>query len=656
VPIRIGTATNWAFVTTGFYHTIAGQTNGSLWGWGRNAELQVGMSTIIARLLAPTRIGTASSWTEAAAGSDFTLAVQANGSLWGWGTNFYGGIGAGTIILQASIPLRIGTASNWKHVAAGFMHSLATRTDGTLWGTGRSDYGQVGDGTPEQRHSFVQIGTATNWDAIAAGTYHSAAQRSDGTLWGWGYNAYGQVGSDELTACTYQYFVTPLNISVVATPRRLANSIWASVTSSSSSHHVLAIRTDSSFWGWGLNHFNQLGDGVYGSWHVFPVQTAANRPWRSLATGYQHSAGISRDGRLWTWGYNYYGALGDGSLLEKRAPVQIGSATNWKSVSAGEYHTVAIRTDGTLWAWGLNSTGQLGDGSTTNRLVPTRVGTATNWVTVSAGGNYTVAIRADGTLWAWGSNVDYQLGDGTTINRSIPVQIGTAITWRKVSAGFGHTTAIRSDSSLWAWGANDYGQCGNGSIIAIRTPARVGMANDWLTVAAGRTHTVAVRTNGTLWGFGHNGYGQLGDPAIPSRTLLPLQLGTATDWRHVVAGARFTTALRINGTIWSWGENTYGQLGTPTYTYHPVLVSRSSIVAAMKQSRSRSVLQDVYPNPAHDKVHVPAIGNTPYRLLDLLGREQRSWPKKAVTLDLQGIKPGVYLLQNNLNSMRLIIE
>jgi len=252
----------------------------------------------------------------------------------------------------------------------------------------------------------------------------------------------------------------------------------------------------------------------------------------------------------------------------RHTPSQIGKATNWAFVSAssgvGRY-TVAIKTDGTLWAWGGNWDGVLGDGTTISREVPVQIGAATNWASVTASGTHTVAIRTDGTLWAWGRNWHGELGDGTTITLRInPTQIGTATSWASVSAGHGRTVAIRTDGTLWAWGRNWYGELGDGTTITPRiNPTQIGTATNWTYVSAGSMHTVAMRTDGTLWAWGNNSRGQLGDDTITHRNT-PVQIGTYTDWAYVSAGSEHTIAIKTDGSLWAWGSNSRGQLGDGT--------------------------------------------------------------------------------------------
>jgi len=264
---------------------------------------------------------------------------------------------------------------------------------------------------------------------------------------------------------------------------------------------------------------------------------------------------------LYGWGDNGDGALGDGTTTNRFTPVQVGTATDWASVSAGAHYTAAVKTDGTLWAWGDNGRGQLGDGTTTSHSSPVQVGTATDWAIVAAGASHTGAVKTDGTLWAWGGNFGGQLGDGTTTERHTPVQVGAATDWASVAAGDVHTVAVKTDGTLWVWGANDRGQLGVGTSGGFSpSPLHVGTATDWASVAAGYAHTVAVKTDGTLWAWGDNTYGQLGDGTSTNQPS-PVQVGAATNWASVAAGSLHTVTVKTDGTLWAWGLNNAGQLG-----------------------------------------------------------------------------------------------
>ncbi len=252
-----------------------------------------------------------------------------------------------------------------------------------------------------------------------------------------------------------------------------------------------------------------------------------------------------------------------------------------KNASVAGTLTVGTSTGGsqgaTLWAWGENNVGQLGDGTTNNNSTPEHIGTDTDWAQVSAEFEHTAAIKTNGTLWAWGDNSTYELGDGTTNNESTPEQIGTDTNWAQVSAGAYYTVAIKTDGTLWAWGDNGDGQLGDGTTISESSPEQIGTDTDWKQVSAGYNNfsTVAVKTNGTLWAWGDNSIGELGDgtdvgpdtcPTNDPCSTVPIQIGTDTDWAQVSAGTSHTVAVKTDGTLWAWGENNVGQLGDGTTT------------------------------------------------------------------------------------------
>jgi alpha-tubulin suppressor-like RCC1 family protein len=341
-----------------------------------------------------------------AGGSNRTLAIRTDGSLWAWGHNGYGQLGDDTTITKNK-PTQIGTATDWQTVAIGLYHSVALKTDGTLWTWGLNQWGQLGDNTTIDKHTPTQIGIATDWRFIATGTYHTLALKTDGTLWAWGANFDGRLGDGT-------------NIDKY-TPTQIGTGTWQSIAAGIS--HSAAIKTGGTLWTWGGNFQGQLGDGTKVDKNA-PIQIGTDANWRFIATSGYHNAAIRTDGILWSWGQNSFGQLGDNTLTDRLAPIQIGTATDWQSVSTGVSHSVALKNNGTFWAWGRNNEGQYGNGGFGfNKFVPTQVGTATDWQSISAGVDHTAFLKTDGTLWTSGSNFQGQIGNGTNTNVNIPTQV-----------------------------------------------------------------------------------------------------------------------------------------------------------------------------------------------------------------------------------------
>jgi len=193
-PVRVGTEKNWLDISAGDSHSLALKNEsgiaGSLWAWGDNFYGQLGDGTN-KNSNVPLKVGTATNWASVSAGGWHSLALKSNGSLWSWGWNFYGQLGDGTNT-NRNAPVAI-TGSNWETVSAGDRHSLALKSDGSLWAWGGNDVGQLGDGTTTNRQTPVSVGSG--WEAASAGGYHTLALKPNGSLWIWGDNKYGQLGN-----------------------------------------------------------------------------------------------------------------------------------------------------------------------------------------------------------------------------------------------------------------------------------------------------------------------------------------------------------------------------------------------------------------------------------------------------------------------------
>ena len=263
-----------------------------------------------------------------------------------------------------------------------------------------------------------------------------------------------------------------------------------------------------------------------------------------------------------------------GDKIARSSPVQVGSATDWASVSHGRYHTMAIKTTGTLWGWGRNSNGILGLGNTTNLSSPVQVGTDTDWAEVSATYQNSFAVKTTGTLWSWGSGSLGMLGLGNTTSRSSPVQVGTDTDWSKVRSSSRFCAAIKTTGAIWAWGRNIEGEALFIIQPDILIPTQIGTDSDWADCLAISDSTLAIKTTGTLWAWGNNGAGELGLGDKIARSS-PVQVGSGADWSvlgdHSVGG-RSISVIKTNGTLWTWGVNTNGELGLGN------TVSRSSPV------------------------------------------------------------------------------
>jgi alpha-tubulin suppressor-like RCC1 family protein len=278
---------------------------------------------------------------------------------------------------------------------------------------------------------------------------------------------------------------------------------------------------------------------------------------------------------MYTWGSNCYGSGGQGDTVQRSSPVTIlGGSTVWCQISTSGRHSGGIKCDGTLWTWGLGSSGQLGDGSYTCRSSPgTTAGGGTNWCFLDLGCRASIAVKTDGTLWTWGTNTYRVLGAGNSLggynNRNSPATIsGGGTTWCTATMSLQYAGAIKTDGTLWTWGRQYCGVLGNGvsSFACTSSPATTaGGGTNWCMIRAGHCINMAgIKTDGTLWTWGKNQYGILGQGDTVYRSSPFTVSGGGTTWCTVANRATHSAAVKTDGTLWTWGRNFSGQLGTGT--------------------------------------------------------------------------------------------
>ncbi|MFF5206375.1 RCC1 domain-containing protein [Streptosporangium sp. NPDC000396] len=361
--------------------------------WGQNSEGQLGNGLIVDDRRTPvTAAGlTTAGVVSVAAGDDFNLALLSNGTVEAWGDDFRGQLGDGNsgVGVDRLTPGTVAGLFNITAVAAGADHSLALRSDGTVWAWGDDTSGQLGDGTigPADNPRPIQVPGLTGIVAIAAGGDHSLALRSDGVLFAWGDDSAGQ-----------------------------------------------------------------LGDGTVGGANATPGPVVGlDGPVRRIAAGSLHSLALLADGSIDAWGDDTFGQLGDGTANvggDASPDLVVGLDGAATRIAAGARHSLALLADGTVDAWGDDSDGQLGDGTAnvggdaSPDLVvgPGGTGVLSGVFAIAAGGSHSLALASNQPVHSWGSNSNGQLGNGSTADSPFPVGIRTGVSGLvSVSAGSQHS-------------------------------------------------------------------------------------------------------------------------------------------------------------------------------------------------------------------------
>jgi alpha-tubulin suppressor-like RCC1 family protein len=382
-------------------------------------------------------------------------------------------------------------------------------------------------------------------------------------------------------------------------------------------YHTCAIDSNSKAYCWGYNTHGELGiNSSDTNAHPVPIAVGGTtcagdlcgKTVKSISVGQYYTCAIDSDGKVYCWGHNDYGQIGDNtSGTDRLAPVAVNTANGVsalygktvKSIVAGFYHTCAIASDSNAYCWGDNANGGIGDNTSgTNRLAPVAVNTA-NGVSalygktvksVAIGDNQTCAIASDSNAYCWGYNNYGELGDNTSgTNRLAPVAVNTANgvsalygkTVKSISVAYEHTCVIASDNQAYCWGRNNYDQIGDNTSGTNRlAPVAVNTANGVsalygktvTSIAAGIWHTCAIASDSQVYCWGRNNNGQIGDNTSGTDRLAPVAVNTANGVsalygktvKSIAAGGYHTCAIASDGQVYCWGLDDYGQIGDNT--------------------------------------------------------------------------------------------
>ena len=271
-PKQVGALTNWASVFKTLSSCFAIKTDGTLWAWGYNLSGQLGLGNTT-NYSSPKQVGSLTNWLKVAgAGYYSVVAIKTDGTLWSWGKNNSGQLGLGNVTDYSS-PKQVGALTNWLNISGGGYvgNWLAVKTDGTLWGCGKNNAGQLGVGNLTTYSSPKQIGSLTNWLNVSSGNYHTVATKSSGQIWSWGANNFGQLGLGNTT-----YYSSPKQIGALTD--------WLKI-SCGNYYSSLSVKTDGTLWAWGAGGNGRLGNGSTAN-RSSPVQVGSETYWATPVMGW----------------------------------------------------------------------------------------------------------------------------------------------------------------------------------------------------------------------------------------------------------------------------------------------------------------------------------------------------------------------------------
>ncbi len=604
-------AVNWIQVSAGRETTCGihsnGLGNGQLFCWGSNASDQLGIAQqpklwavgIPEPVISAPGLSPDTDWIEVRAAEKHTCGIRqqaGKNTLWCWGFRSGGRLGDGNSARKPDSSVELlqvvsGTSTipetDWTSIAIGNAHSCGVRgTTNTLWCWGRNSFGQIGNSNAGFSNAvpLQESTSATDWVKVFANNNQTCGLKLSGKVSCWGANYHGQIGNGKVSRDQ----LTPTAVT--------GTNTWSAVAVGNK--HTCAIAANTvpiKVLCWGTAEKFALGKIVSETSRAVQVGTATN--WLSLSAGgkntaeYMFTLGLQGSSttanRMSAWGSNRQGMLGNGdaAFLPLQAPIAVTDTAAWKKISAGSSHACGIKANGTLYCWGTG--GELGNGSF-DTATPTLVGVSTDtWLTVDAGVQHSCAIKLDNSLWCWGYGGTGALGDGLSsdsINSIVTVK-APGIKWASVSAGLFFTCAIDTIGDLYCWGSNGDGQLGLGvdavTTASVSVPtlvARIGTAS-WTSVSAGGSTVCATTNSGNqnLYCWGAYAFGAIGNPATNPPTQLTPQVvqtvselaASATPWTAVSVSYAHTCArkadsssgLKLEGSLWCWGENANGEVG-----------------------------------------------------------------------------------------------
>jgi len=499
-------------MSTGSNRSCAVSGDGLMHCWGNNASGQIGDGTTTDRT-SPAQVIGIEDVSLITLGSDHTCATSAAGTFC-WGANEYGRLGDGSTSQRNSPTPVLGENSDVIAIAAGGRHSCLVAADHRVrcWGDGR--VGQLGDDVVYQ---FASPTPVTGLDAdmvdIASGAGHSCALSNTGEVRCWGSNVWGQLGDGTLENRTTPVAVNGLPSGVL--------------TVTAGALHTCAVLNGGAAYCWGNDSSGQLGGGNSGAWRTTPSPVLGlESNVADLYAGYAHTCARMTDNSVYCWGNNQGGQLGDGTYEYRSSPVAVvGLDEGAVTLAVGSLHSCALTTLGSVKCWGENWRGELGDGSTTARPVATPViGLSAAAIAIAAGDGHTCATLSNGAVMCWGSNEYGQIGDGNISMMPVvsPTNVaGLAVADWELTAGNWHTCAY-SSAGTFCWGLGGEGQLGYGGFGTYLTPVGVSAPSFVAqSMSAGYQHTCAITSGGEVncWGSNYSGEAGLGRRSFRS---LPL--------------------------------------------------------------------------------------------------------------------------------------
>lgn len=440
-------------------------------------------------------------------------------------------------------------------------------------------------------------------------------------------------------------------------------------------YHSCAIASDGNTYCWGGGWWGQLGNGATNS-HFTPVRVSqGDLPigvrFTQLTAGYNHTCALASDNKVYCWGSNNAGQLGDSSTADRAAPTRVAqgalSAGYFTQVSAGAFHTCALASDNKAYCWGDGGYGRLGNNGTTNTTAPTRVvqgqlPSSARFTHIASGNEHTCALASNNKVYCWGNSARGQLGNNTTTARSTPVlvaqgELPTSAHFTVLNTYNKHTCALATDNKAYCWGEGSQGRLGNNDTADRLVPTRVAQGElptsaRFTYITPGNDHTCALASNNKTYCWGNGDNGRLGNNGVEQKLAPSLvaqgSLPSGSHLTKIKAGNLQNCAIASTGQAYCWGIGHAGRLGNGTQDdkHVPTAVQVVLPVVSVSQNVSRVYRSSITVTPGSPFAETNVIANLPdvgsdFRVRIGIGNEsivpfsQTTIPPNSMKLRLQ---------------------
>lgn len=524
-------------IVTGRVHSCALDRQGTAYCWGDDRFGQLGngdVPTGPGQWPTPVRVASDIRFTALAAGPDHTCGLASDQRAYCWGDNEWGQLGNGTVE-QRAIPVRVSSEMAFVQITAGWQHTCGLTAAGDAFCWGRGVRGQLGTGGETDATAPQPVAGDLAFEQLSAGGWHTCGLTAAGEAYCWGQ---------------WRYYSSDYNPEST-TPQR--------------------VMEDGRFTALAAGFLRTCGIGAGGSTRCIATGDQGAPAFRQLTLGRTHSCGLTPDGVAYCWGSNERGELGDGTRTDRRAPTRVNTEQRFMqlNVSPGAEHfsrfshTCGVTQAGAVYCWGAGHEGQLGTGVAAYATTPVAAESGLEFEMVVAHRDHSCGLVPSGRAYCWGANRYGQLGDGTTTPSAVPVPVQGALRFRTLTAGAESTCGLTLAGEAYCWGRNQDGQLGDGTTTDRVVPGPIQGDYVFEELDAGAVHVCGLASGRAYcWGGsaqGRLGNGQSGD--WDDGNPVPGPVETELRFTTITAGYPHTCALTQDGRAYCWGANSHGELG-----------------------------------------------------------------------------------------------